>query len=107
MKLLCPGALFASLCLAPLCLAPVLSAQKAVAPEQEAARGAKPPPLAAGESDDPTRIILDVTRVNLLFTVTDKKGRFVTDLGRDDFEVVENKKPQTIQPFTAAPDLQV
>jgi hypothetical protein len=31
------------------------------------------------ESSD-TRIILDVNRVNMLFTVTDKKGRFITDL---------------------------
>jgi VWFA-related protein len=52
-----------------------------------------------------TRIILDVTRVNMLFTVTDKKGRFVTDLGRDDFLVLENKKPQTIAEFTAETDL--
>ena len=52
-----------------------------------------------------TRIILDVTRVNMLFTVTDKKGRFITDLGRDDFLVSENKKPQTIVEFTAETDL--
>src|SRR5205823_2860833 len=59
----------------------------------------------AGESEDPTRIILDVTRVNILFTVTDKKGRFVTDLGKSDFDVLENKKSQTIQQFTAESDL--
>ncbi len=59
----------------------------------------------AGESDDPTRIVLDVTRVNVLFTVTDKKGRFVTDLTKSDFDVIENKKPQTIQQFTAESDL--
>jgi len=41
----------------------------------------------------------------MLFTVTDKKGRFVTDLSREDFEVVEGKKPQTIQTFTAESDL--
>ena len=29
------------------------------------------------ESTDPNRIVLEVTRVNLLFTVADKKGRFV------------------------------
>jgi VWFA-related protein len=52
-----------------------------------------------------TRIILDVTRVNMLFTVTDKKGRFITKLTKDDFQVVENKKPQTIQEFTAETDL--
>ncbi len=43
--------------------------------------------------------------MNILFTVTDKKGRFVTDLGKNDFEVIENKKPQTIQQFTAESDL--
>jgi VWFA-related protein len=41
----------------------------------------------------------------MLFTVTDKKGRFVTDLTRKDFEVFENKKPQTIMEFTSETDL--
>jgi VWFA-related protein len=57
------------------------------------------------ENDPRTRIILDVTRVNMLFTVTDKKGRFVTDLAKDDFAVLENKKPQAISEFTAETDL--
>jgi VWFA-related protein len=81
-----------------------MAAQKAQSPQPKAAAGQAP----AGdvtESDDPTRIILDVTRVNILFTVTDKKGRFVTDLNKSDFDVVENKKPQTIQQFTAESDL--
>jgi Ca-activated chloride channel homolog len=47
----------------------------------------------------------EVTRVNMLFTVTDKHGRFVTDLGRSDFEVFENKKPQSILEFTSETDL--
>ena len=55
--------------------------------------------------DERTRILVDVTRVNMLFTVTDKKGRFVTDLTKNDFEVIENKKPQVIQEFTAETDL--
>ena len=62
-------------------------------------------PPAAQQADEPARISVDVTRVNMLFTVTDKKGRFVTDLAREDFEVVEGKKPQTIQEFTAESDL--
>jgi VWFA-related protein len=41
----------------------------------------------------------------MLFTVTDKKGRFVTDLVKDDFTVAENKKPQPILEFTAESDL--
>src|SRR5205823_118037 len=56
-------------------------------------------------SDPNTRITLEVNRVNLLFTVSDKKGRFVTDLGRDDFEIHENKKPQHILEFTAETNL--
>lgn len=57
------------------------------------------------QSDEPTRISVDVTRVNMLFTVMDKKGRFVTDLTKNDFEIIENKRPQVIQEFTAETDL--
>src|SRR5271157_1133492 len=57
------------------------------------------------QSDEATRITVDVTRVSLLFTVTDKKGRFITDLGKDDFEVVEGKRRQTISDFSAESDL--
>jgi Ca-activated chloride channel family protein len=60
---------------------------------------------AAQEDDEKTRIILDVTRVNILFTVTDKRGRFITDLTKNDFEVLENKKQQSIMEFTAESDL--
>lgn len=63
----------------------------------------KTPPPASDESQN--RFTLDVTRVNLLFTVSDKKGRFVTDLTKDDFEVLEGKKPQTISEFTAESNL--
>jgi Ca-activated chloride channel family protein len=98
MKLFCVGALLVPLCLAPVCLAPVLLAQN----NPPAVPKASPPD---SESDNPTRITLDVTRVNILFTVTDKKGRFVTDLSKADFDVIENKRPQTIQQFTAESDL--
>jgi VWFA-related protein len=57
------------------------------------------------QADEPTRITVDVTRVDMLFTVTDKKGRFVTNLSKDDFEVIETKKPQIIQEFAAESDL--
>lgn len=53
--------------------------------------------------DNPIRA--EVTRVNMLFTVTDKKGRFVTDLKKDDFQVFENKKPQSILEFNSETDL--
>ena len=57
------------------------------------------------QADEPSRITVDVTRVDLLFTVTDKKGRFVTNLTKEDFEVIEAKKPQVIQEFAAESDL--
>src|SRR5690242_17340948 len=57
------------------------------------------------DSQDKTRITLDVSRVNMLFAVQDKKGRFVTDLTKDDFEVIESKKPQTIIEFASETDL--
>jgi len=61
-----------------------------------------PPPA---QSDETARILVDVTRVNMLFTVSDKKGRFITDLTKDDFEIFESKKLQPIQEFTAESDL--
>jgi VWFA-related protein len=61
---------------------------------------ARPP-----EDDGGTRIQVEVNRVNVLFTVTDKKGRFVTDLDKNDFVVLENKKPQAIMEFAAESDL--
>src|SRR5215469_2223734 len=62
------------------------------------------PAKPASEADEP-RISVEVTRVQLLFTVTDKKGRFVTDLKRDDFQIIESKRLQTITEFTAETDL--
>ena len=57
------------------------------------------------DSGDKNRITLDVSRVNMLYSVSDKKGRFVTDLTKGDFEVFESKKPQAIIEFAAESDL--
>lgn len=77
------------------CLAgAALAAQPPAAPKQ-----------AVPEPDDKTRIVLDVTRVSLLFTASDRKGRFITNLVKDDFQVFEGKKQQTILEFTAESDL--
>lgn len=60
---------------------------------------------AFGQQNDPNRIILDVFRVNFLFTVSDKKGRFVLNLVKEDFEVFEEKRPQNILEFIAESNL--
>lgn len=64
-----------------------------------------PAPLPAGEGTASSPIRAEVTRVNMLFTVTDKKGRFVTNLTKNDFQVFEDKKPQKILEFTSESDL--
>lgn len=74
-----------------------------------AATGQQTPPgqsqAATPPGDEPTRIAVEVTRVSMAYSVTDRKGRFVTGLEKGDFEVMENGKPQTIAEFTAEPTL--
>jgi len=55
--------------------------------------------------DIETTIRVEVSRVPLLFTVTDKKNRFVTNLDREDFKVLDNKKEQEIREFVRESDL--
>lgn len=62
-------------------------------------------PPAPPPQDDSAPIRAEVTRVNMLFAVTDKRGHFVTDLKKSDFVVAENKKPQEILEFTSESDL--
>lgn len=64
--------------------------------------GQQPP---AQPADAIQTITLEVTRVNLLFTVSDKKGRFVTDLRAGDFEVLEGKRQQKVLDFLAESDM--
>ena len=54
------------------------------------------PPVPTDET-----IKLEVTRVNLLFTVTDRRGRFVKNLSKDDIDVIENKRRQNIIEFVS------
>src|SRR5258708_18133804 len=75
------------------------------APTKQTPRPAAVKPPTPDADDVAARITLDVTRVNMLYTVSDKKGRFVTDLKKDDFEIIESKKKQSIQEFTAETDL--
>jgi VWFA-related protein len=47
----------------------------------------------------------EVKVVNVLATVRDKKGAIITDLGRDDFFISEDNRPQTIRYFARDSDL--
>jgi Ca-activated chloride channel homolog len=51
------------------------------------------------------KIVVEVPRVPLLFTVSDRKGRFITDLEQKDFKVSDNRKPQQLIGFARESDL--
>jgi VWFA-related protein len=60
-----------------------------------------------GQADDQSMETLkvDVNVVQLFFDVKDKKGGLIPNLTRDEFDVTEEGKPQTIKYFKAESDL--
>jgi Ca-activated chloride channel homolog len=44
--------------------------------------------------------------VSVTATVTDRRGQYLTDLTREDFEILEDGKPQTLQQFARGEDLE-
>jgi VWFA-related protein len=55
--------------------------------------------------DGDTVFSTDVKIVSLLATVLDKQGRIIHDLTKDEFQVMENGRPQTIKYFSRDSDL--
>ena len=60
------------------------------------------PPVAAFQESE---IVIEVEAVNVLVTVVDKDGRFMTDLPRDRFRIFEDGDEQTITNFASETDL--
>lgn len=58
----------------------------------------KTPANNAKDADNPIRV--QVNEVIVPVTVTDEKGRFVSDLDEKDFQIFEDNKPQSIRFFT-------
>jgi VWFA-related protein len=82
---------------------PAASDQKSPAPAQST-------PPAQTPKDDVDESLITIRRavdeVNVIFTVTDKHGRFVKDLKRNDFKVVDDAKPALeIKSFRSETDL--
>jgi VWFA-related protein len=67
----------------------------------------KPSDENANSGDEPVTTIRTVTNeVNVVFTVTDKHGRRITDLKQHDFQILDdNKPPQEIRSFHAETNL--
>jgi Ca-activated chloride channel homolog len=62
-----------------------------------------PPPVSEGggeKREDEPSIRVSVNEVIVPVTVTDDKGRFVSDLDKSDFKIYEENQPQTIRYFT-------
>ena len=59
----------------------------------------RPTPSPTPDQDRPE--IVNIRRVRLPITVTDKKGQFVSGLTQNDFLVMEDKVPQAIDSFTS------
>ena len=60
--------------------------------------------LQPADVQDPT-IVVDVDLVNVFFTVTDRRGRLLTGLTRDEFRVYEDNEIQTISSFDSETNL--
>jgi Ca-activated chloride channel family protein len=60
-------------------------------------------PLGFAQQDDPIRV--NVRLVNVAFTVRDDHGKLVTNLNKDDFEVLDDGQLQPISFFARADDL--
>jgi VWFA-related protein len=82
-----------------LLLAPALQSQTPSAPP------AATPPVSQTPSAPVTTMSVDVKVVTLPVTVRDKKGKIVRDLTKDDFELEEDGKPQTIRYFSQESNL--
>src|SRR5689334_10988891 len=55
----------------------------------------------ANPNDQTPVFTSNVNVVNLFFNVKDKHGNLIPDLKKDDFQVLEDGKPQTIKYFSA------
>lgn len=75
---------------------------KPTAAPQEPAGSQKP---SDGVEDSDLTIKRNVNEVDVVFTVTDKHGRFVKDLKKDDFKVLDDNKPQQVLNFRSETDL--
>jgi VWFA-related protein len=76
------------------------AALRAQPPIQAPAQAGKP-----ASGDEGTVFSSDVKVVNVLASVRDKQGKVVSVLGKDDFTVTEDGRPQTIKYFSHETDL--
>ena len=59
----------------------------------------------ADESDKAKNLVINVDLVNVLFTVTDRRGKLVTDLAQKELKLLEDNRVQSITNFSRETDL--
>ena len=81
---------------------PAAAAPAPQSPELQSPQSSKPP-----DDFDPAEVITkSVNEVNLVFTATDKHGRFIKDLKQDDIKILDDAKQVTrIRSFSSQTDL--
>jgi Ca-activated chloride channel family protein len=89
-----------------------LAAAQAPPAPQQPATGSAPGANAAGSSgtstsgDDIPKIVSRSDEVNVIFTVTDKHGKFIKDLKQNQFKILDdNRPPQRVLDFKSETDL--
>ena len=85
-----------SLCGLLLC-APAIPQQSA--PPKPAPATTQTPATAPGNAE-PLQIIVQANEVIVPITVTDEKGRFVSNLVKEDFRILDEGRPQRIRFFS-------
>jgi len=92
--------LFLTLAMAPMAIVPA-AAQQASSPTLQAP--AQNPSQDQDQSMETLKVRVNV--VQLFFNVKDKKGALIPNQTKNDFEILEDGKPQTIKYFTAESNL--
>jgi len=72
----------------------------------QAGQGQAPASQSGSSDDSAFKIVTSVNEVNLIFTVTDKHGRFIPNLKQSDFALLDDQKaPARISSFTQQTNL--
>ncbi len=92
--------------LALLAVAPAVLARTGSSSAQTPAQKPDQKNDSSGDEQGPTETLkVNVKVVQLFFNVKDKKGALIPNLTKDDFEIFEDGKPQTIKYFSAESNL--
>ena len=105
--------ILAAVALAAVCMAAPFTMAQSSPPQSDqkpaqlpASPVQKPPEQQTDDSQQPGETVkVNVSIVQLFFNVKDKHGALMPNLTKDDFEIQEDSKPQTIKYFTAESNL--